>query len=136
MIRHFLLLFYLLLTPVTYAHVLIINPTNVDTELSLNTVRSIFAMRTHQWSDGTPIHVFVLEDDNSLHADFCKEILKVFPYQLRRLWDKQIFSGTGIAPTTVKSIEEMRERVANTKGAIGYLREDPLTNTIKQIGMP
>ena len=60
----------------------------------------------------------------------------MFPYQLRRLWDKQIFSGTGIAPTTVKSIEEMRERVANTKGAIGYLREDPLTNTIKQIGMP
>lgn len=135
-IRYCLLLFCLLLTPVTYAQVLIINPNNTDTELSLNTVRSIFAMRTHRWSDGTPIRVFVLEDGDSLHSKFCKEILKIFPYQLRRLWDKQIFSGTGTAPTTVKSIQEMRELVANTKGAIGYVSEQDTDDTIKKIGMP
>ncbi len=134
--KYCLLIFCLLLAPISHAQVLIINPDNIDTDLSLNTVRSIFAMRTHQWSDGSPIHVFVLEDNDNLHSDFCKEILKVFPYQLRRLWDKQIFSGTGVAPTTVKSIEEMRERVANTKGAIGYIRKEQLTDTIKQIGMP
>ncbi|MBE9526443.1 MAG: hypothetical protein IME94_05650 [Proteobacteria bacterium] len=134
--KYCLLIFCLLLAPISHAQVLIVNPDNIDTDLSLNTVRSIFAMRTHQWSDGSPIHVFVLEDNDNLHSDFCKEILKVFPYQLRRLWDKQIFSGTGVAPTTVKSIEEMRERVANTKGAIGYIRKEQLTDTIKQIGMP
>jgi len=131
-----LLLFYLFLTPITQAQVLIINPTNIDTELSLNSVRSIFAMRTHQWSDGTPIHVFVLEDNDDLHTDFCKKILKVFPYQLRRLWDKQIFSGTGVSPTIVNSIQEMRDRVAATKGAIGYVHEQGIDHTIKQIGMP
>lgn len=134
--RYCLFLFCLLLAPISNAQVLIVNSANIDTELSLNSVRSIFAMRTHQWSDGTPIKVFVLEDNNDSHTAFCKEILKVFPYQLRRIWDKQIFSGTGTAPVTVKSIQEMRERVANTIGAIGYLREEQLTDAIKQIGMP
>lgn len=129
-------LLYLFLTGTLYAEVLIVNSSNTDTELSLSSVRSIFAMRTHHWSDGTPIKVFVLKDNDEVHSTFCKNILRMFPYQLRRLWDKQIFSGTGVAPTTVKSIEEMHERVGQTKGAIGYVRKVQLTDKIKLIGLP
>ena len=44
-----------------------------------------------------------------------------FPYQLRSAWDRLVFSGTGQAPDTVSSPEEMLARVAGTPGAIGYL---------------
>jgi len=90
-------------------------------------------MRTPQWSDGSAIHVFVLEDSNPIHTSFCKHILGMFPYQLRRVWDRQVFSGTGIAPTKVKTIEEMRERVSTTKGAIGYLLPEDINDSIKVI---
>ena len=38
-------------------------------------------------------------------------------------WDRLVFSGTGQAPDTVTSTEEMLARVASTPGAIGYLSQ-------------
>lgn len=93
-------------------------------QLSKTTARSIFAMRVHQWPDGTPIKVFVLQDQNPTHNEFCKSILGMFPYQLRRIWDRQVFSGTGSAPVVVNSEQEMLNAVASTEGAIGYISLD------------
>lgn len=89
----------------------------------LNTTRAIFGMRQLAWSEGAPIRVFVLPDKHPLHSEFCKEILNIYPYQLRQSWDKLIYSGTGQAPTEVSSEEEMIARVASTPGAIGYVRK-------------
>ncbi|GLP99452.1 MAG: hypothetical protein VX829_08915 [Pseudomonadota bacterium] len=93
-------------------------------QLSKTTARSIFAMRVHQWPDGTPIKVFVFQDQNPTHNEFCKSILGMFPYQLRRIWDRQVFSGTGAAPVVVNSEQEMLNAVASTEGAIGYISLD------------
>lgn len=89
--------------------------------LSVNVLRAIFSMRMRTWSNGDYIKVFVLPDNNDLHLDFTKEKLNVFPYQLRSVWDRLVFSGTGQAPITVYSQEEMLSKIANTPGAIGYL---------------
>lgn len=132
-LKYLFILGYLFFSPSAFAHALIINPHTPTAELSRNSIRAIFAMRTPQWSDGTPVHVFVLADNHPLHTSFCKESLGMFPYQLRRIWDRQVFSGTGIAPTTVKSIAEMRERVANTAGAIGYIQPDQVNESVIQI---
>jgi ABC-type phosphate transport system substrate-binding protein len=47
----------------------------------------------------------------------------MFPHQLRRAWDRLVYSGTGQAPVMVESEEEMREKVAASPGAIGYLSD-------------
>lgn len=121
-------------TPTSVAQILIVHPDIPNFELSRNNIRSIFAMRTQQWPDGNPIHLFVIDDNNSLHTSFCKHVLGMFPYQLRGIWDRQIFSGTGIAPTSVSSVQEMREQVSNTPGAIGYIESDQLNSSVKPIG--
>tara|TARA_R110002050_G_scaffold1244_1_gene8473 strand:- start:13155 stop:13580 length:426 start_codon:yes stop_codon:yes gene_type:complete len=114
---------------------LIVQPQNSTTELSRNSLRAIFAMRQTEWPDGSSIKVFVLEDKSNIHTAFCKDILGMFPYQLRRVWDRQIFSGTGTAPISVKTEQEMRVRVAQTDGAIGYLMSnDKNTSSVKIIG--
>jgi len=99
----------------------VVHPHVNDKNLSVNTLRAIFGMRMQTWSDGTRIRVFVLSDDASLHQQFSKEILNVFPYQLRSAWDRLVFSGIGQAPVKVNSIEEMLAKVASTPGSIGYL---------------
>jgi hypothetical protein len=91
--------------------------------LTQNQARLYFTMRLKAWPDGTPVKVFVLPDDNTLHREFSNQVLGLFPYQLRRVWDRQIFSGTGQAPITVSTEQEMRERLATTAGAIGYVSE-------------
>lgn len=93
--------------------------------LSRNEARLFFTMRLQYWSDNQPVKVFVLPDDHALHGAFSKAILGLFPYQLRRVWDRQLFSGTGQVPVTVGNEDEMLRRVASTPGAIGYAERVP-----------
>lgn len=103
------------------AYEVVTNPGVSEKTLSKSSLRAIFGMRLHTWPDGTAVKVFVMPDDAPLHAAFSKEQLNVFPYQLRLTWDRLVFSGTGQAPVTVASADEMLARVASTPGAIGYL---------------
>ncbi len=41
------------------------------------------------------------------------------------VWDRQLFSGTGQAPITLDTEEEMVRRVAKTPGAMGYVDSVP-----------
>lgn len=92
---------------------------NLD-KLNTSTLRAIFSLRKRSWENQTPIKVFVLPDNHPLHKNFCKTVLKIYPYVLRDQWDRVIFSGVGTPPTTVKDIEELRRVVTSTPGAIGY----------------
>ncbi len=109
----------------------VINATNKQTSISRNGLSAIFKMRLNQWSDGTPVIVFVLPDDNPAHKQFSKKILNVFPHQLRRIWNNAVFSGSGQAPITLSSTAEMIEKIATTPGSIGNLSINELNDHIK-----
>ncbi|MDQ7015020.1 MAG: hypothetical protein Q9N68_01455 [Gammaproteobacteria bacterium] len=110
--------------------VIIVNSTVADT-LPKRALRAIFGMRLGRWPESNhEITVFVLADENPLHAQFCKTTLNVFPHQLRRAWDRLVFSGTGQAPIRLSSEAEMLQRVANTPGAIGYLSKDKVDGRV------
>ncbi len=68
-----------------------------------------------------------------MHAEFTKKILDTFPYQLRRAWDRLVFSGTGQAPTEVESIDEMYKRIVSTPGGIGYLPGDRIDSRVREL---
>lgn len=89
-------------------------------QLDRNEARLYFTLRLKFLDNKMPVNVFVLPDDHPLHRQFAKNILGLFPYQLRQVWDRQLFSGTGQVPITVATEQEMIERVASTPGAIGY----------------
>jgi ABC-type phosphate transport system substrate-binding protein len=109
------------------------NPSIREESLSISTLRAIFSMRMTQWPDGTPIRVFVMGDKNPQHAVFSKQLLGVFPHQLRRAWNRQIYSGTGQAPNKVETAADMRYQIETTPGAIGYLPEDQLNEHVRTI---
>lgn len=124
-LRRMLLFSTILLLPAAALHadeakVRLLDTKHSGKQLTTEMVREIFFMRLNSWPDGSPIHVFVLPDNHPLHARFAKEILGVYPFQLRSAWDRLVFSGTGVSPTTVESVEEMRARVDSTPGSIGY----------------
>jgi len=131
-----LLLLLCLLGSPTHAQQVVVNPEVDEQSLTLNGVRAIFFMRLAQWpSDGQPIKVFVLPDNDPLHIQFSKNKLNVFPRQLRRSWDRLVFSGTGQSPTVVSDEQEMRQRVANTPGAIGYLQEAEQDDSVRTLAV-
>lgn len=105
----------------------IVNPSLTSVTLNRSLLRAVFTMRMRQWPDGSPIRVFVLPDDDPLSDAFYREQLGMYSYVLRNAWDRMVFTGTGFAPTVVRSEKEMNELVRTTPGAIGYVRKrDPM----------
>ncbi|MBB3332282.1 ABC-type phosphate transport system substrate-binding protein [Halomonas campaniensis] len=140
-LRHCLLLALLVLAgpaPVVAdeSPVLLVAHADVNTrQLTRDTTRAIFAMRQRTWPDGQAVRVFVLANDHPLHSRFAKERLAVFPHQLQLAWDRMVFSGTGQAPTRVFTQVEMRERIASTPGALGYLEREYLDDRVQVISV-
>ena len=98
-----------------------VNESVMVAELSRSELRQIFTGQRQYWSDGTKITVFVLQDRDELHKQFCRDILQMFPYQLSRLWDQITYSGQGLTPVRVTSSLALIDALENTTGAIGYV---------------
>lgn len=112
---------------------IIANKTVDTVSLSVTQLRRIYSMRQVHWQDGTPIMVYVLASDSSLHQKFCKQTLRLFPYQLDRIWHKLTFSGYGVAPVMVATEQELIEAVKSTQGAIGYVENLSEVNDVNVI---
>ena len=102
-------------------------------ELTLGVARLIFTMRLLRWPDGTRVRVFVFPDSSPVHREFAKQSLDLYPRQLRRVWDRNLFSGSGAVPVTVRSVDEMLKRIGETPGAIGYLPDGLANGTVRVI---
>jgi len=101
--------------------------------ISKDTLQAIFSMRLRKWPDGSPIKVFVLKGDNPTHISFCKITLNIYPHQLRRTWNRLVYSGTGQAPIEVSSSKQLLELVATTPGSIGYTERSFLNDTVRPV---
>ncbi|WP_232318708.1 hypothetical protein [Halomonas sp. GT] len=117
------------------AILLVAHPTVATQWLNRDTTRAMFAMRQRTWPDGDAVQVFVLPNRDPVHARFTKEQLAVYPHQLQLAWDRMVFSGMGQAPNRVADQLEMREKVANTPGALGYLEREYLDENVQVISM-
>jgi hypothetical protein len=103
---------------------IILGPGLEDVMVDRDLLRAIFTMRLRAWPNGPPVRVFVLPDSDPVSDRFYREQLGMYSYVLRAAWDRMVFTGTGFAPTIVRSEEEMRERVSRTPGAIGYVSKN------------
>ena len=115
------LLYALLISafPLAAATVLVHDSVPLDT-LTQAQLRNIFSLRQTLWPDGTPVRVVVMPSTDELHQRFCREQLRLFPYQLSNIWDKHSFSGTGRRPEQVADHAAMLQLLRSVPGAIGY----------------
>ncbi len=126
----FVLICLLLLLSITYSSsgygqsVIIVNTSIQEEALPLNIIRAIFSMRKTHWNDGAKIAVYVFKsttENKKINTLFSTQILKLLPYQLKKAWNRNVYSGTGDSPHKVLTIQEMLLKVSTTPGAIGYI---------------
>lgn len=110
--------------PVATATEIVVNK-SVSASYSKADIRAIFIMQKRHWSNNRQIKVYILPDDSSLHKDFVKNTLNMLPYQIRKIWDRMTFSGTGTAPIELESEQDMIDKIATTPDSIGYLNSKP-----------
>jgi hypothetical protein len=126
-----LLLFSLQATAVD----IIVHRKQAGATLSPASVRALFGMHQPTWPDGRPVRLFVLPDTHPAHALLCKEVLNLYPYQLRQYWDRLAYSGLMPLPVEVASEEEMIDRVATTPGALGYVGKVKANASVKVLAV-
>jgi len=127
------ILLNLIFPPDIEAVALIVHPDTPISQVNRNVARGIFSMRMREWSDGTPITVFVLTDRDPIHQEFVQSVLAMIPHQLRRSWDRYLYSGIGSPPIQVKNLEEMLSKISATPGAIGYIDEGTNGAEVREI---
>lgn len=111
------------------------NDQNKSKRLTLNQARAIFSLRVRRWPDGSKIKVIVLRDKDPIHTGFLKNTLKILPHQLRRNWDRYIYSGTGQGPVIANDVQEMMYMVSRIPGAIGYIEKGASHETVHTLSI-
>lgn len=109
--------------------VMIAHPGITQGSIHKDRLRAIFAMRETRWPDNSPIRVFVLPDQHPVHRQFCKNPLSIYPFILRRHWDRLTFTGTGPMPALVNSQADMLKKVSQTPGSLGYVHKSMTATT-------
>lgn len=109
------------LSPQSVAMTVIVNSSVPQEKLNVINLRTIFSGRQRYWEDGSNIKVVILGFQNTSHLLFCNQVLDVFPHQIRRSWERSIFSGLSRGPIIVNDFNEMKKIVAQTPGAVGYI---------------
>jgi ABC-type phosphate transport system substrate-binding protein len=117
--------------PIATATEIIVNKSVPNADYSAMDVRAIFTMQKRSWSNNRQIKVYRLADSHPLHKDFVKNSLYMFPHQIRRIWDRMTYSGTGVVPIELESEQEMIEKIAHTPDSIGYLQSKPDNENIR-----
>jgi ABC-type phosphate transport system substrate-binding protein len=113
---------------------------NADTELdksaiSRSTLLAIYSMRARKWPNGDKVTVFVFDDRSKTHQKFCAKYLGIPPYHLRRNWRRLVFSGRASEPVKVESMEDMIASVRRTPGAIGYLAQNYIDESVHKLNV-
>lgn len=76
----------------------VITNNSVVPDISEQFLREVFSGKMRHWPDGKAITVVVLKHDSPLHQSFIQLRLRMFPYQVQRLWNKRIYSGRVTPP--------------------------------------
>jgi hypothetical protein len=118
-------LFFAAFSPVATALEIVVNKTVPVSEYSTADIRAIFTMKKTSWPNHKQIRVYTLPDNNPVHKEFVKGHLHMFVHQLRKIWDRLTFSGTGRAPIELSSESEMLDKIKHTPDSIGYLSGEP-----------
>lgn len=93
-------------------------------------IKTIFSLKQKSWPNGSPIQIVVLPQNDILHERFCLDTLDLFPYQLNRIWERQIYTGNAIAPIVARSRKQLLDYVLTHPNAIGYIDSEVSDDSI------
>ncbi len=100
--------------------------------LSLPQLARIYSRKVLIGADGVPWAPLNLPANHPLRRAFSQAIFKRLPEDMENYWNIQYFKGI-LPPYVVASEKAMRQYVASTPGAVGYIRPCHLGSGVKVV---
>ncbi len=95
-------------------------------------IAEIFAGASTTWPDGTKVQI-VENGDAVLTQKFFAKVVKKPTSLVRSQWTKLALSGQGAAPKKGADAAAVKELVAKTPGAIGYINSSDVDASVKEL---
>lgn len=108
----------------------IVNKANT-TPITKALVTKIYTGELSKWPGGQPITKLNLPKNSQQRKVFSNAILGKSVSQLKVIWARKMFSGSGVPPAKVNSDQVVKAIVGANKFAIGYINAADLGNTVK-----
>ena len=91
----------------------------------------IFLGKMPTLKDGTQLTVIEHQDGEPVRDEFYEKVVGKSPSQLKAYWAKIVFTGEGFPPKAYSGDKAVKERVAATPGAIGYVEAGAVDKSVK-----
>ena len=115
--------------------VLVVNDSVEIEQISVDSLRAIYSLRQLSWPDGVEVTAFVLDINGDTHRMFCRDLLKVYPHQLKKGWDRMEYTGRARGLQVVQSEQMLLNLVKQIPGAIGYVQRAVKTPNVHMISV-
>lgn len=97
------------------------------TSLSRDEAEQLFLGRRTTLTDGTPVTLIDLPV-GPVRDQLYLRLTGKNPIQTRAYWSRQVFTGRAHPPREAENLEQARDWIATTPGAIGYLPAPQVDN--------
>ncbi len=94
----------------------------------------MFLGKKSSWSDGSTVTAFT-QKDAAVSDLFAKKFVKKSSQQFYMFWRKAVFTGKGTPPVEVENSEQMKKIVASKSGAVGYIMDSELDESVKKLAV-
>lgn len=84
-------------------------------------IQRYFTLQQKLLPNNQLISLFRLPMDDATTAKFSGQVFNYYPYQLQRIWDRQIYAGKAKPLIVAGNDQEMIRQIANTPHALGYI---------------
>lgn len=99
---------------------IIIASDNVD-KISMETVSNLYSFRQKFISNSQRVKLTYLPLNSEDTVVFTQKVFNYYPYQLKRIWDRLVFSGKASPPKLFEEAGSLLDFIKNNNNVIGYL---------------
>ena len=117
-------------TPRAEAQIAIIGHAALEgTTIDKNELLDLYLGEVRTWKDGTPVVLFDLPRDHDVRDAFF-DYLGKRPSRMQTVWLRNLLSGDADPPETADDEEALLEYIRTTRGAIGFIRSQLVTDSV------
>jgi ABC-type phosphate transport system substrate-binding protein len=102
--------------------------------ITVSKLSDIYLLNTQNWGNGIAVVPLWLRGIDDIEATF-SAYLGMKPLDIRKIWLRVQLSGEGRAPMMFTSEDELIQKVAGTRGAIGFINEESVTADVKVLAI-
>lgn len=115
--------------------VVVVSSDNPNSELTRTELSDIFLGRRNRFPNGDPVVPLNQRESSDAYRTFYAQYLNLTPAQVRSHWSRLIFTGRGQPPSSVASISDLADRIADDPRGIGYLDIEQVDDRLQVVAI-